>query len=101
MGFHIEWTERAVENLKSIEDYILADSEIQAKKVSGEIITYVDLLEDFPMMGRVVPEFPDLDLRELIKYSYRIIYSVEGNQVYIVTIIHGKRDFKAAFLNDK
>ncbi|MDR0838646.1 MAG: type II toxin-antitoxin system RelE/ParE family toxin, partial [Oscillospiraceae bacterium] len=75
----IEWSRRAIDNLKSIGDYIAEDSPFQAKKVVNEIITMVEDLRVFPEMGSPVLEFPELNLRQLIKYSYRIIYSFDNN----------------------
>ncbi|HEY2115527.1 MAG TPA: type II toxin-antitoxin system RelE/ParE family toxin [Candidatus Angelobacter sp.] len=42
-------------------------------------------------MGREVPEFQDPELRELLVYSYRIIYRVGTDEVLIASVIHGKR----------
>jgi len=41
--------------------------------------------------GRKVPEFDDEATRELLVYSYRIIYVVEEEQVTVVSVIHGKQ----------
>ena len=49
-------------------------------------------LEQFPRAGRKVPEFDDDNLRELIAYSYRIIYRVEEADVIVAAVIHGKRN---------
>ena len=38
-----------------------------------------------------MPEFDDENTRELIAYSYRIIYAVEPDQVIIAAVIPGKR----------
>ena len=38
-----------------------------------------------------MPELDDENTRELIAYSYRIIYTVEQDQVTIAAVIHGKR----------
>jgi addiction module RelE/StbE family toxin len=100
MACSIVWTDRAVANLKSIEAYIAEDSPKQAKKVVNEIIDYVENLQVFPFMGSVVHELPEHDLRQLVKYSYRIIYSAEEDAVNVVTIIHGKQDFLQRFLRD-
>ena len=42
-------------------------------------------------MGREVPEFQDPEFRELLAYSYRIIYQVGTDEVLIAAVIHGKR----------
>ena len=42
-------------------------------------------------MGRIVPEFEDENIRELIVYSYRIIYRVYPKQVTVWAVVHGAR----------
>lgn len=40
-----------------------------------------------------MPEAEDrVDVRELIFQNYRVIYLIEVEQVYILTVIHGSRD---------
>ena len=48
-------------------------------------------LSRFPHAGRKVPEFDNEGIRELIVYSYRIIYRVLQQEVVIAAVIHGKR----------
>ena len=59
--------------------------------VVRKIVTSTRTLARFPKSGRKVPEFDDENTRELIVYSYRIIYIVESQQVIIAAVIHGKR----------
>ena len=54
-------------------------------------------LSGLPLQGRVVPEFGDERLRELIVSRYRDIYSVEDDRVFIVGVIHGARDMLTAW----
>ena len=49
------------------------------------------ILEGFPQAGRKVPEFDDENMRELLVYSYRIIYRLQNDEALIVAVIHGKR----------
>jgi plasmid stabilization system protein ParE len=42
-----------------------------------------------------VPEFDDENVRELIAYSYRVIYRVEAEEVLVAAVIHGRRDLGA------
>ncbi len=55
------------------------------------ILTLTRTLEKFPFAGRKVPEFDDENLRELIAYSYRVMYRVGTTEVTIAAVIHGKR----------
>lgn len=87
------WSERSVRNLKSIHEYIADDSPLQADRVVTAIIESAEGLRRFPLMGHPVPELPKLGLRQLIKYSFRIIYSVQYDRVNIIAVIHGRQDF--------
>ena len=93
----VKWTRPAKRDLKKIHDYIAEDSRYYAKKVVHEILQKTNNLKDFSEKGRIVPELSDPNIRELIIYSYRLIYEIKDNQIEILTIIHGKRDFQKAY----
>ena len=94
------WSTPARNDLKQIYDYIAKDSKYYATNVVEKIITKAENLNEFPEIGRVVPEIGDKNVRELIIYSYRLIYEVVPNDVQILAIIHGKRDFSSLDRND-
>ena len=57
-----------------------------------KVLSQVRILAQFPRSGRKVPEFDDDNVRELIVYSYRVIYRIQENGVVIAAVIHGKRN---------
>jgi len=87
----IIWSERAVADIESIAEYIASDSEFYAASVVRAILQKTRRLADFPFIGRVVPEFDDRSIREIFAYSYRIIYSIENDQINIAAVVHGRR----------
>ena len=88
----INWTPLAVEDLKDIHDYIALDSKRYAQITVAKIHFRVYNLEDQPYLGRVVPEFEDKTIRELISGNYRIIYLLKENDVVdIVRVFHSAR----------
>jgi len=89
----VKWTIPAKLDLKSLHDYIARDSKYYAKKVSQEIIEKAGILNNFPEIGRIVPEIDDNNIRELLIYSYRLIYEVLPTDILILTLIHGRRNF--------
>jgi addiction module RelE/StbE family toxin len=91
MARRIVWSPRAAKDLESIVDYIAADSPTYASTVLKNIVNQTRILASFPQAGRAVPEFEDENLREVIVYSYRIIYRLEQDEALIVAVIHGKR----------
>jgi len=56
------------------------------------IFEITDRLHKFPFSGRVVPEIGDEMAREIICGSYRIMYRVEENDIWITGVLHGARD---------
>jgi len=68
------WSILAKHDLKKIHDYIAEDSKYYALKVSLEFVEKSEALEEFPKMGRIVPEMGNPNIRELTIYSYRLIY---------------------------
>jgi addiction module RelE/StbE family toxin len=89
----IRWAFQATEDLKSISDYIAADSEEAAESVIRELVDAADRLQLFPNMGRVLPEHRNPNVRELICRSYRIVYKVTEDCALILTVFHQARLF--------
>jgi addiction module RelE/StbE family toxin len=88
----VRWTPQAADDLESIYDFIARDSQHYAQLTAEKILAAIDLIEQFPLMGRHVPESSREDLRELIKPPYRIVYRV-GEVVKILTIFRASRLF--------
>jgi len=93
----VKWTNLAKRDLKKIHDYIAEDSKFYAKQVTQDIIVKTDKLNDFPEIGRVVPDLQDSNIREMIIYSYRLIYEIKSGNIEILAVIHGKRNFFKAY----
>ena len=87
----IVWTLGAINDLDSIGEYIALDSELAAKKLIKEIISKAELLADNPYRGRPIPDKFLGDYRQILHKSYRIIYSVKKDAIYISSIYHQKR----------
>lgn len=85
------WSQRARADLKAIHDYIAADSPANAKAVVRDILARTAALPDTPRIGRRVPELDDPDIREVPAHSWRVIYQLRGNTVFIVTLVHRRR----------
>jgi toxin ParE1/3/4 len=81
MAHRVVWSPRALADVDAIASYIASDSPFYAGSVVRRIIELTRALEKFPFSGRKVPEFEDENIRELIAYSYRIIYRVQAEEV--------------------
>jgi len=87
------WTEPAVADLEEIGQFISKDNPPAAEKVGSKIIREAENVAAFPRLGRIVPEFGNPQIREIISQSYRVIYKFdeEGDLVAILRIWHGAR----------
>ncbi|MFC1670215.1 type II toxin-antitoxin system RelE/ParE family toxin [Spirochaetota bacterium] len=86
----VEWSIPARNDLKQIHDFIARDSKYYADKVTNTIVERTEMLNEFPEIGRVVQEIGDKNVREIIEYSYRIIYEVYGERIEILALVHGR-----------
>ncbi len=55
----IRWTEQSSEDLDAIVRYIARDSPHYASLFCIKVLTKIEMLEKFPMLGRIVPETDD------------------------------------------
>ena len=91
MAYRVNWSQRALDDLEAIAQYISLDSAAYSKAVVKTILETTRNFSRFPYAGRIVPEFSDPSIREWFAYSYRVIYRIEDNVVTVAAIVHGKR----------
>ncbi|WP_162344335.1 type II toxin-antitoxin system RelE/ParE family toxin [Cyclobacterium salsum] len=81
------WTDAAIFDLNEIGEYISKDSERYAQLTVDRLFNAVDILEEQPRLGKMVPEFQNDKLRELIRLNYRIVYHiVDTYRIDIITV---------------
>ncbi len=83
------WTERALRRLQQLHDYIARDQPINARRVIHRLLARGEQLAHQPRSGRVVPEYDDPTMRELIDAPYRILYRIEAGTVFVLSVRHG------------
>ena len=88
----VNWWRTANNDLVQIYYYIYEDSVYYATRTVNEILILIDYLKISPYMGRKIPEFNEINKRELIYKSYRIMYKIEFNEVFIRRIWHSARN---------
>jgi toxin ParE1/3/4 len=91
MALRVRWSPRAADDLEAIAEYISLDSPAYAKSVIKTILGITRKFSQFPLAGRIVPEFNDENIREWFAYSYRIIYRLDQTIVTVAAIVHGRR----------
>ncbi len=87
----IRWTDKALDNLQNIHDYIAQDSRFYALRMIDRLTSRSKQIAFMPFSGRKVPEYQTENIRELIEEPYRMIYRINEDSVDILTVIHGAR----------
>ena len=88
----VNWTADALRDLDEIGSYIALDSIRYAEITVEELFMSTEILETFPLSGRMVPEFKNETIREIIKGNFRIVYKIVNKiKLDIVTVHHSKR----------
>jgi toxin ParE1/3/4 len=88
----VHWTVGARRDLEEIVEYIRRDSPTSATALAERILARARTLRRYPRLGRVVPEYRDEAVRELIVGDYRVVYRLLDRRLDILAVVHGSRD---------
>ena len=88
------WTPGARTDLDEIVAYIARDSLPFALAFLEEAFETAETLTTLSERGRVVPELNDPIVRELFIKRYRLLYAVHEQEVHVLAVLHGAREFK-------
>lgn len=92
VGIGVEFSTSAIEDLESIRRwYEQQHVAAVGSRLVAEVFERVESLSLNPEMGRVVPEFDQPWLRELIHPPFRIVYKREPDMVRIVRVWRSER----------
>ena len=89
MTLKVQFTPPARAQFLAALAYIRADRPSAARAFQQRANAVLARRGDFPDSGRVVPEFPDLQFREVIVDPYRFFYRAKGGTVWVVAAWHG------------
>ena len=84
----VHWTNKALDHLLAIHEYVAQNSEIYANRLVDRLTRRSEQIGLFPQSGRMVPEYKRADIREVIERPYRIIYRVKENQIDVLSVVH-------------
>lgn len=87
----VRYTRQALADLHGIGTYIRGRNPSAAADLEIAIRSTIDLLTDFPKLGR---DRPELDARALgvPRYPYTAYYRIEGDEIWIVHIRDDRRN---------
>jgi len=95
------WTATAKKDLEEIIEYITKDSIQIAIEKYVKIKDAAQQLNRYPEQGRIIPELADQNIRkyrEIIIAPWRLMYKIEGNIVYVLAVIDGRRNIEDILL---
>jgi toxin ParE1/3/4 len=86
----VRYARQALADLLAIADYIGERNPAAATRAETAIRSTIDLLADFPKLGR---DRPELDARSLgiPRWPYTAYYRIENEEIWIVHIRDGRR----------
>ncbi len=89
----IDYALTAVEDLEDARVWY-ADQHVPevGERLVREVVAHADRLSEFPEMGRVVPEFADPRLREIVHPPFRIVCRLDDDRVRIVRVWRSERE---------
>lgn len=88
----IFFTHSAFTDLEAIKEYYLEEGVPHiGEEFVVSIITHVQTLKQHPDIGRLVPEFDNPNIRELIHSPFRVVYLREKTAVHIVRVWRSER----------
>jgi toxin ParE1/3/4 len=96
------WTSTARKDLEEIIEYISKDSIQIAIEKYEKIKEAAQQLSLYSEQGRIIPELAEQNIRkyrEIIISPWRLMYKVEGNIVYVMAVIDGRRNIEDILLN--
>jgi plasmid stabilization system protein ParE len=86
MDYHVVLSPSARADLRDIVRYISFDDPDGALEFGRFLVSRTRLLAVNPELGRIVPEFDDGSLREIIVRSYRVVYRL-NHSLQLVEVI--------------
>ena len=90
----VEWSEAAKNDLKEIFEYLTQHSSQYAYYFNERIFESIENLQKFPQIGKMVLDFNDPSIKEIVIQNYRLVYKYEESKIEILTVIHGSRLLK-------
>jgi len=89
----VNWTEAARAQLRDIRGFVAGSSPQYATKMVDRLTRRSQQIATFPRSGRIVPEANDVSIREVLEGPYRIIYHILEDEIDIIAVVHGARQW--------
>lgn len=93
MDYQVRLSRSARADIEDIVRYISTDDSNRALRFGKFLIQHTKSLGQLPERGRVVPEFGDENVREIIVRAYRVVYRLNHHErvVQVIRFWHARR----------
>ncbi len=92
----VKWLDDAKDGMKTIHNYIARDNQLAAYQTLKKIKLTVDLLSQYPHMGRVGRVTGTYEL--VIKNTaYIVPYRIKRNVIEVLNVFHGAHEWPEGF----
>jgi toxin ParE1/3/4 len=96
----VVFTQPAKFDLEQIGDHIAQDNPTRALSFVRELRTAALTLADTPRAFPIVPRYEGYGIRRRPFGNYLIFYRVEADQLVILHVLHGARDYEPLIFPD-
>ncbi len=83
------WSARAKRDLEQIAGFIARDKPGAARRWVAKLRKAAEGAARMPLAGRIVPEIRREEVREVLLGSYRIVYGVRDDHIFVFTVFGG------------
>lgn len=90
----LRWTDRSTDDLAAIYAYIAQNNPQNARQWIDKLRKRARNAADSAMIGRMVPELGQADIREVFVDHYRIVYRVEADGISILAVFESHQLLK-------
>ncbi len=86
------WTEKCLQRIEEICEYIELDSVSSSNKFANEIFSKEELIRNNPRIGKIVPDYEIEEYRQIIVGNYRLVYQFDEISIQMITVRHCKQE---------
>ena len=88
----VRYTPPAQADLDEIYNYVAENNPFAAERIKRQIKIDIEILGELPFISRQ-SDYPGIRLRKVRRYPYLIFYSVKDDEVRILRVRHGARQW--------
>lgn len=97
MARTVEWTEAATDDLSEVAQFVARDAPFYAAAIVRQARAAALSLCRSAHRGRIVPECEEPSIREIFVKSFRLIYQVTDDSIFVLAFVHGARELTAVW----